>query len=207
MKQEKLLQVILTNSYSNYLYLYLLIILEPINCQTSACTIRIELQEPTSPYSTNSNDRFTSLYWDGNFNLNEVEVWAGSSSSSTKVPPSALSKSLSSYYNNNANGINSCFDGNTATGCSSSLNVPYSTQRAFLTITTTTSININNIRVYNRIDCCGGRMRNAKISVSVGSSVVWSDQFDNNEKQDVYNFVPTSNAATSSNKCIAGMLF
>ena len=118
------------------------------------------------------------------------------------MPLSSLSVSLSSYYDVDSD--NKCFDGSINSICHSSLNVPYSSQHATLTITTSSSIKIANIKVYNRLDCCGGRIRNAKISVSVGSSLVWSDRFDNSDGHDVYDFITTSNvtAATSSNQCI-----
>lgn len=133
--------------------------------------------------------------------MNEVEIWASNSSSSstgttTKVPSSALSVSLSSTVN----GVYGCFDGDTTSWC----HTVTDDRHATLTITTTSSINIAGIKVYNRLDCCGGRIRNAMISVKVGSSLVWSDRFDDNDSRDIYNFITTTNvtAATKFSQCI-----
>ena len=208
-KQEKVLQVshVITSLKLTIplIIIILILLLELIDCQSSSCTIQIEIQQPSTLYNTNGNDP---LFWDGNLNLNEVEIWASSgsnSSGSNKIPLSSLSVSLSSYYNGDTNVINSCFDGDLNSGCHSNLDVPYSLQHATLTVIVT-GVFLNTIKVYNRLDCCQGRIRNAKISVSINSSQVWSDRFDDTVSMGVYTFKPFA-GATSIAQCSKTLLF
>ena len=124
---------------------------------------------PPATYST-SNGGYSD-YWDGILNLAEVEFWFEGS----QVSSSKLSATLSSYQDGYPTYL--LFDHNyqTFTASSVDMNTFYG-ERASMTITVTNAV-FDTIKIYNRPDCCQGRIRGATLTVSVGNSVVFSDTF------------------------------
>ena len=70
-----------------------------------------------------------------------------------------------------------CFDGNLDSGCHTATSVDGSLGSLTMIITNTS---LDTIKVYNRRDCCGGRIRNATITLTIGQQKAWSGVFEDN---------------------------